>query len=48
MGDVGIFSILFDRDFVITAIAAVLAFATIVTLGLPLLARNQLAYAPRR
>jgi tight adherence protein C len=42
MGDVGIFSILFDRDFVITAIAAVLAFATIVTLGLPLLARNQL------
>jgi tight adherence protein C len=40
--DVGIFSILFDRDFVITAIAAVLAFATIVTLGLPLLARNQL------
>jgi tight adherence protein C len=42
MSDVGIFSILFDREFVITAIAAVLAFATIVTLGLPLLARNQL------
>jgi len=40
--DVGVLSILFDRDFDITAIAAVLAFATIVTLGLPLLARNQL------
>jgi tight adherence protein C len=40
--DVGILNILFDRDFVVTAIAAVLAFATIVTLGLPLLARNQL------
>jgi tight adherence protein C len=40
--DVGIFNILFDRDFVITAVAAIFAFATIVTLGLPLLARNQL------
>lgn len=40
--DVGFLNIFFDRSFVVTAIAAVAAFATIVTLGLPLLARNQL------
>lgn len=42
MGDLGILNLLFDRDFVITAIAAIFAFATVVTLGLPLLERNQL------
>lgn len=40
--DVGFLNILFDRDFVITAIAGVFAFATIVTIGLPLLERNSL------
>ena len=40
--DVGFLNILFDRNFDITAIAGVLAFATIVTLGLPLLDRNAL------
>jgi tight adherence protein C len=40
--DVGFLSILFDRDFVITAIAGILAFATIVTLGLPMLERSTL------
>jgi tight adherence protein C len=40
--DVGILNILFDRNFDITAIAGILAFATIVTLGLPLLERNSL------
>ena len=42
MLDVGILNILFDPTFVITAIAAVFAFATVVTLGLPMLDRNQL------
>ncbi|HEY1836790.1 MAG: type II secretion system F family protein [Rhizomicrobium sp.] len=40
--DVGILNILFDRNFVITAVAGILAFATIVTLGLPLLDRSTL------
>jgi tight adherence protein C len=40
--NIGFLNILFDKQFVVTAIAAILAFATIVTLGLPLLARNQL------
>ena len=40
--DVGILNILFDRNFVITAIAGILAFATIVTLGLPMLERSAL------
>jgi tight adherence protein C len=40
--DVGIFNVLFDPTFVITAIAAVFSFATVVTLGLPMLDRNQL------
>jgi tight adherence protein C len=42
MLDVGIFSILFDRQFLAIAAAAVLAFATIVTLGLPMLERDSL------
>jgi len=40
--DVGIFNLLFDKTFLITAIAAIFAFATVVTLGLPMLDRNQL------
>ncbi len=42
MLDVGIFSILFDKNFLATVAAAVIAFAAIVTLGLPLLERNPL------
>lgn len=42
MNDLGIFNLLFDAKFMITAIAAIFAFATIVTLGLPLLERNKL------
>ena len=37
MLDVGIFSLLFDREFLTTSAAAIFAFATIVTLGIPLL-----------
>lgn len=40
--DVGILNILFDANFLITSLVGILAFATIVTLGLPLLDRNQL------
>jgi tight adherence protein C len=40
--DVGIFNIFFDYRFDATLLAAVLAFATVVTLGLPLLERNTL------
>lgn len=40
--DVGILNILFDRSFLITAFVGVLAFATVVTLGLPLLDRRSL------
>ncbi len=40
--DIGVLNLLFDRDFVLTAITAILAFATIVTFGLPLLERNKL------
>jgi tight adherence protein C len=40
--DVGIFNVLFDPNFVITLIASVFAFATVVTLGIPLMERNQL------
>jgi tight adherence protein C len=40
--DVGIFNVLFDKSFVATAIAAILAFAAIVTVGLPMLERNTL------
>ncbi len=39
---VGFLDILFDKTFVFTAIAAIRVFATIITLGLPLLERNQL------
>lgn len=42
MNDIGIFNLLFDPKFVVTSIAAIFAFATIVTLGLPLLERNKL------
>ena len=39
---VGLFDILFDHSFLATAFAAILAFATIVTLGLPLAERDGL------
>src|SRR6201994_1140309 len=42
MLNVGIFNILFDKSFLATAMAALLAFATIVTLGLPLIERDGL------
>jgi tight adherence protein C len=40
--DVGILNILFNRDFLVMAFVGVLAFATIVTLGLPLLDKRSL------
>ncbi|MGD0141834.1 MAG: type II secretion system F family protein [Rhizomicrobium sp.] len=40
--DIGYFNLLFDRELVITALAAIFAFATIVTLGLPYLQRDTL------
>lgn len=40
--DVGFFNIFFDYRFDATLLAAVLAFATVVTLGLPILERNTL------
>jgi tight adherence protein C len=40
--NIGILNILFDKQFDFTALAAILVFATIITLGLPLLDRNQL------
>ncbi|HEX3666712.1 MAG TPA: type II secretion system F family protein [Rhizomicrobium sp.] len=40
--DVGIFNIFFDYRFDATLLAAVMAFATVVTLGLPMLERNTL------
>lgn len=43
MLDVGIFNVLFDQTFLATMAAAVLAFATIVTLGLPLIERDSLS-----
>src|SRR5215471_13949457 len=42
MLDVGIFSVLFDRQFLTAAASAILAFATIVTLGLQFADRNPL------
>ncbi len=42
MVDVGIFNLLFDKTFLATATAAIFAFATIVTLGLPLVERDAL------
>jgi tight adherence protein C len=40
--NIGFLNVLFDKQFDFMALAAVLVFATIVTLGLPLLERNQL------
>ena len=40
--DVGIFSVFFDAHFDITLLSAVLAFATVVTLGVPFVERNAL------
>jgi len=40
--DVGVLNIFFDRNFLIMAFVGVLAFATVVTLGLPLLERRSL------
>ena len=40
--DIGILNILFDKNFVVTTLVAILSFATIVTLGLPYLERNTL------
>jgi tight adherence protein C len=42
MLDVGIFNLLFDKTFLATAAAAIFAFATIVTLGLPFMERDAL------
>jgi tight adherence protein C len=42
MLSVGLFNILFDKSFLATLSAAILAFATIVTLGLPLVERDGL------
>jgi tight adherence protein C len=41
--NVGFFNMFFDRDFLVTVIVAVAAFATIVTFGLPLLEGRSLA-----
>src|SRR6201996_1972313 len=40
MLSVGIFEVLFDKTFLATALAGLLVFATIVTLGLPLAERD--------
>ncbi len=42
MSDLGILNILFDKTFLATAAAAILAFATIATVGLPLIDRDGL------
>ena len=42
MPDLGLLNLLFDPTFVASAIAAILVFATVITLGLPLLERNKL------
>src|ERR1700754_853340 len=42
MADLGILNVLFDKAFLATAAAAIFAFATIVTLGLPLIERDGL------
>ena len=42
MFNIGVLNILFDKTFLATAAAAILAFATIVTLGLPLIERDGL------
>ncbi len=43
MLDVGFLNVLFDKTFLATLAAAILAFATIVTLGLPLIERDGLS-----
>ena len=40
--DVGLLNILFDKSFLATLVVGILAFATVVTLGLPLLERSGL------
>jgi tight adherence protein C len=40
--DIGVLNLLFDRDFLVMSFTAILAFATIVTLGVPLLERKSL------
>src|SRR5947207_6796927 len=40
--DVGVLNIVFDRDFLVMSFTAILAFATIMTVGLPLLERKSL------
>jgi tight adherence protein C len=40
--DIGFLNVLFDRDLMISVVAAVFAFATIVTIGLPYLQRDSL------
>src|SRR5690242_20006178 len=40
--DVGFFNVFFDRNFLVTVVTAVFAFATIVTFVLPMLERNTL------
>ncbi|HTO40886.1 MAG TPA: hypothetical protein VL026_07915, partial [Rhizomicrobium sp.] len=42
MLNVGFLEVLFDPDFVATALAAIVVFATIATLGVPLMERNTL------
>jgi tight adherence protein C len=42
MIDIGILKILFDKSFLATLVVGILAFATVVTLGLPLLERSGL------
>ena len=42
MLSVGILDILFDKTFIVTLIAAIFAFATIVTIGMPLIANDNL------
>ena len=38
----GLMDVLFDRNFLVTLFVGIFAFATVVTLGLPLLERNGL------
>jgi tight adherence protein C len=40
--DIGVLNILFDRDFLVMSFVGIMSFATIVTLGLPLLDRRSL------
>ncbi len=42
MSDLGIFNLLFDKTFLATMIAAIFAFATIVTLGMPMVEQDSL------